>query len=79
MEKKEINLEENRFHKARFEIGKIDEPVDIAAEIYAREQGWDWTQGGEAEAEYEAFMEHYHTLQRMTSKYHNYVAEYFGV
>lgn len=77
--KKEYKYEDNRFHQGRFEIGKIDEPVDIAAAIYAQRNGWDWTDGGEAEVEYREFMEYYRILQEKTTIAQNFVAEYFGV
>lgn len=73
------NYEENRFHKARYEIGKIHEPVDIAAAEYASAHGWDWTDTGEAQEDYEEFLAHVHELQRKTNAHHNYVSEYFGV
>lgn len=75
MEKRKY--EDNRFHKARHEIAKINEPIDIAAAEYANKMGWDWTDGGEACAEYDEFMTHCAELQKKTTATQNFVAMYF--
>lgn len=75
MEKRKY--EDNRFHKARFEIAKIDEPIDIAAAEYANKMGWDWTEGGDACAEYDEFMAYCFELQGKVNATQNPVKDYF--
>lgn len=71
------NYEENRFHKARHEIAEIDQPIDLAAAEYANKMGWDWTEGGEACAEYDEFIQYCYELQCKVTATSNPVKEYF--
>lgn len=77
MEKKEFKIEENRFHAVRHEIAEIDEPIDIGAMMVAKAHGWDCTDTGEAQEDYDAFIHYCWELQRKSSIHNNLVAAYF--
>lgn len=66
MDKK--NYEENRFHKARFEIAKIGDELNMdvgdASYEYAHRMGWDVGEGGAELAEYQEFTDYVRDLQR---------------
>ncbi len=61
------SYEENRFHKARFEIAKIGDELNMdvgdASYEYAHRMGWDVGEGGAELAEYQAFTDFVRRLQ----------------
>lgn len=77
------NYEENRFHKARFEISKVCDELNVDYELgayeYANRMGWDVGAGGAELEEYEAFTDHVRDIFRSTSgkEAHNAVYHYF--